>query len=236
MPIHAQAAGGQAHPCSAPGRPRVESVPRLPRASRPRGKWPRRGEPRRARCHLRLMRRGPEELFQVYTEDDFLGGAGLDELGGATHISAEDRRLRRMAGAAMLVGALGTVVGVVLVNASSPVAEKTRAARAGSRERAYGNLPGDGLNAAARRFPAAPVRGLAHARRRSRGESRPRAARRTASRAVAAQMRRHEDVQPATSARYVASPPAAAASAVSSVTCNPQSAARGVRVRAVTRG
>jgi len=74
-----------------------------------------------------LLRRRPREVYRVYTEEEYLNGAG-SELAGAREWpemvepagkgAGERRRLRRAAGVAMLAGAMGTVGGVVATNGS----------------------------------------------------------------------------------------------------------------------
>jgi hypothetical protein len=73
---------------------------------------------------MTLVRRRPREVYRVYSEEEYLNGAGA-ELAGvgewpagvepARHGSGE-RRLRRVAGVAMLTGAVGAVGGVVALN------------------------------------------------------------------------------------------------------------------------
>ena len=131
MPIRAQAAGSRVSPCL---------------GFRPPAWLGGRGGDR-----VMLLRRRPREVYRVYSEDEYLNGAGLDgahrELAapaaarGLTAAYAEDesrwtaprsswrpstgsqargeRRLRRVAGVAMLAGAVGTVGGVVVLNSAS---------------------------------------------------------------------------------------------------------------------
>jgi hypothetical protein len=81
---------------------------------------------------MTLLRRRPREVYRVYTEDEYLNGAGL-EVGAELEVAAGDgwpapvgparkcggeRRLRRAAGVAMLAGAVGTVGGVVVMTGS----------------------------------------------------------------------------------------------------------------------
>jgi hypothetical protein len=70
------------------------------------------------------LRRRPREVYRVYSEDEYLNGAG-SELAtvGEWPVSVEPasevvggRRSRRVAGVAMLVGAVGMVGGVVVMN------------------------------------------------------------------------------------------------------------------------
>jgi hypothetical protein len=75
---------------------------------------------------MSILRRRPREVYRVYTEEDYLNGAGsepepVDELPVAAEPGCKlvgERRLRRAAGVAMLAGAVGTVGGVVAANSS----------------------------------------------------------------------------------------------------------------------
>jgi len=79
---------------------------------------------------VRRPRRRPREVYRVYSEDEYLNGAESEpatvgETVGEEPVAAEpatkdlrERRLRRMAGVAMLAGAVGTVAGVVVANSS----------------------------------------------------------------------------------------------------------------------
>jgi hypothetical protein len=91
---------------------------------------------RRGGDRVTLRRRRSREVYRVYTEDEYLNGAGLEpatigewpaavEPADACLVAAEprrglvrERRLRRAAGAAMLAGAVGTVGGVLAINSS----------------------------------------------------------------------------------------------------------------------
>jgi hypothetical protein len=94
---------------------------------------------RRSGDRVMLRRRAPREVYRVYDEDEFLDGAGDEEffepvepvkpvkpvepvkLGEpAASAGTGERRLRRLAGAAMLVGAVGTVGGAIAINISRP--------------------------------------------------------------------------------------------------------------------
>lgn len=219
MPIHAQATGSRVYPRLASGRPRVESPVQRLGGSRPRGNSSRRGGPRRAGSLLGLMRRRPEELFQVYTEDEFLNGVGPDDRGGPMHASPEAWRTRRLAGVAMLVGALGTVVGVILVNVQWPAGQGSRAAGARPRYLAHRDPPVHASIAARARSASARVssaavqaRATVTARARSAAASRRGPARRAALRSVAGRTDGRGDARGAAVARYVASQDAAVAS------------------------
>jgi hypothetical protein len=67
---------------------------------------------------MTLLRRRPREVYRVYSEEEYLGGAGTP-LGGTAQWhagSGEEHRLRRVAGVAMLAGVLGAVGGLVCLN------------------------------------------------------------------------------------------------------------------------
>jgi len=81
---------------------------------------------------MTLMRRRPRAVYRVYTEEEYL--AGVDALGDwqapSPGEATRGRRLHRLAGAAALSGAVGTVVGVVgfAVLRAHPVARRAMAA------------------------------------------------------------------------------------------------------------
>jgi hypothetical protein len=69
---------------------------------------------------MTLLRRRPREVYRVYSEEEYLGGAGT-QLGGiaewrAAEPELAEHRLRRAAGVAMLAGVLGAVGGLVCLN------------------------------------------------------------------------------------------------------------------------
>jgi hypothetical protein len=69
---------------------------------------------------MTLLRRRPREVYRVYSEEEYLGGAGT-QLGGIAGWHAAEpelaaHRLRRAAGVAMLAGVLGAVGGLVCLN------------------------------------------------------------------------------------------------------------------------
>lgn len=78
---------------------------------------------------MTLLRRRPREIYRVYSEEEYLNGAG-SELGGVAELpivdsslstapsghGAEDHRLRRVTSVAMLAGAVFTVGVVVFLN------------------------------------------------------------------------------------------------------------------------
>jgi hypothetical protein len=81
---------------------------------------------------MMLLRRRPREVYRVYSEDEYLDGAGA-EVGAGLEVAAVgtwppaaeparkaagERRLRRVAGVAMLAGALGAVGGLVVMTSS----------------------------------------------------------------------------------------------------------------------
>jgi hypothetical protein len=82
---------------------------------------------------MTLLRRVPREVYRVYDEDDFFAGA-VGECVGSTSVGAAEGRVSRIAGAALLLGVVGAVGGLVIVN-SLP------------RVRGSGRRPGGGLPA-----------------------------------------------------------------------------------------
>jgi hypothetical protein len=70
---------------------------------------------------MTLLRRGPREIYRVYGEAEFFDGAADIELFMPTSVSGGgDLRLRRLAGAALLAGAVGTMCGAVVLTSSRP--------------------------------------------------------------------------------------------------------------------
>jgi hypothetical protein len=75
---------------------------------------------------MSILRRRPREVYRVYTEDEYLDGAGSEPATvEQSPVAAEpgrklmgESRLRRAAGMAMLAGAVGAVGGVVVANSS----------------------------------------------------------------------------------------------------------------------
>jgi hypothetical protein len=75
---------------------------------------------------MSILRRRPREVYRVYTEDEYLDGAGSEPATvEQSPVAAEpgrklmgEGRLRRAAGMAMLAGAVGAVGGVVVANSS----------------------------------------------------------------------------------------------------------------------
>jgi len=137
-----------------------------------------------------LLGRRPRRLYQVYAEDEFLHGAGLEELQEPVATEIGEARSRRLAGAAMLAGAVGTVGGVIAINIVMPASGPGRKAHRGSnpaarpyrqvlpaavslaapRVSASSGLPlGAGHGHGAGRLPAdrAPARSFQHAVRRA---------------------------------------------------------------------
>jgi hypothetical protein len=82
---------------------------------------------------LVLPRRAPREVYRVYTEDEYL--AGVDErLPDIAGLPADaQNRLRRIAGAALLMGACGAVGGVLALGGFAPATGPTRRMRLGGR-------------------------------------------------------------------------------------------------------
>jgi hypothetical protein len=82
---------------------------------------------RRRGCdRMTRLRRRPREVYRVYTEDEYLGGAGLEvatvgewpPAAEPARKGAGERRLRRAAGMAMLAGTVGAVGGLVVMTGS----------------------------------------------------------------------------------------------------------------------
>ena len=93
---------------------------------------------RRGGDRVTLLRRSPREVYRVYTEEEYLNGAGLEPAVALTEgwpvaparIAAHARRLHRVVGMALLAGAVGTVGGVVAAN--NPWAQRGVGRRPGS--------------------------------------------------------------------------------------------------------
>jgi hypothetical protein len=82
------------------------------------------------RMTLRVRRRA---VYRVYGEDEFLGGVcGVDSC-ERVGSGVGERRLRRLAGAAMLAGAVGVVGGAIVTTTMSSGRGAVRKLRAGSR-------------------------------------------------------------------------------------------------------
>jgi len=81
---------------------------------------------------MTLLRRAPREVYRVYGEEEFFACAGGDErLEVAASGMGERRRLQRVAGAAMLLAAVGAVGGLIAITSLSPVAGDGRRVGAG---------------------------------------------------------------------------------------------------------
>jgi hypothetical protein len=65
---------------------------------------------------MTLLRRRPREIYRVYSEEEYLGGAGSELGAGTESASAGTHRLHRIVGVAVLVGATGMVGAVVALN------------------------------------------------------------------------------------------------------------------------
>ncbi len=74
---------------------------------------------------MTLLRRAPREVYRVYGEDEFFARVDHDERPEPTAPGMGARRLRRMAGATMLLAVTGAVGGLVVI-ASLPAASGTR--------------------------------------------------------------------------------------------------------------
>jgi hypothetical protein len=81
---------------------------------------------------LNLLRRAPRTVYRVFDEEEYLSGSGEEECFTAPASGARDRRLRRAASAAMLVGTVSAIGGLVTLSDVWPV-------------RGSGRRPGVGL-------------------------------------------------------------------------------------------
>jgi hypothetical protein len=81
---------------------------------------------------MTLLRRAPREVYRVYSEAEFFdGAAGMELFTPASGSGAGERRLRRLAGAALLAGAVGTMGGAVVLAGSRPTRGSGRRASNG---------------------------------------------------------------------------------------------------------
>lgn len=75
---------------------------------------------------MTLLRRAPREVYRVFSEEDFLSGAGLDEQEQALPTALDEpsrtppRRLGRVAGVAMVAGAVAVVVVLLVLTRTAP--------------------------------------------------------------------------------------------------------------------
>lgn len=90
---------------------------------------------------MMLLRARSRDTYRIYSEEEFLSGAGSEQpfepVGpeeplGLIALASSRRRLRRLAGVAMLAGAVGTAGGVVAVDPLSPHRAVARKARGSS--------------------------------------------------------------------------------------------------------
>jgi hypothetical protein len=88
-----------------------------------------------------LLRRAPREVYRVFSEDDFLDGAGSTEPFKPVANEIGEPRLRRIAGVAMLAGVLVVVLGLLVIN-GLPARTRGPAARAGAAA-AHAFTPGE---------------------------------------------------------------------------------------------
>lgn len=132
-----------------------------------------------------ILQRRPREVYRVYTEEEYLNGAGFEPATvDESPISAEpgktlagERRLRRAAGVAMLAGAIATVGAVVAANISR--AHRGAVRKPGSLVAATRSSPPlpSPVQASSRAVPAAPA--VAHRTVQVTRLSGPRAGRRS---------------------------------------------------------
>jgi len=90
---------------------------------------------------MTLLRRAPREVYRVYEEDEFFADAVHEERFGSTISDAGEGRVRRIAGAAMLLGAVGVVGGLVVVNSLPPARGPGRRALGGLRAKSRSLAP-----------------------------------------------------------------------------------------------
>ncbi len=82
---------------------------------------------------MMVLRRAPREVYRVYSEEEFFDGAAdMAPFTPTNSSGAGERRLRRLAGAAMLAGAMGTMGGAVLLAGSRPTRGPDRRAGNGA--------------------------------------------------------------------------------------------------------
>ena len=164
------------------------------------------------------MRRYAEELFQVYTEDEFLSAVVPESPVGPTRAQADKRQGRRLATAAMLVGAFAAVAWVILIETQPLAGRRARAAGAGHRRPAHRDRLGDASVAGGSRSAGAQAGATANAPAPPRRASRRGPSRRAAARSAASQTPVRDDAPAGAIARQVARP---AATVVASVTRAP---------------
>jgi hypothetical protein len=164
------------------------------------------------------MRRCAEEPFQVYTEDEFLSAVVPESPVGPTRALADERQRRRLATAAMLVGAFAAVAWVILIETQPLAGRRARAAGAGHRRPAHRDRLRDASVAGRVRSGGAQATATANAPAPRRRAGRRGPVRRAAGRSAAGQTTVRDDAPAAAIARYVARP---AATAVASVTPAP---------------
>ena len=124
MPFRAQAAGGWVSPRLVPGRSRGE-------ASLAVVGWELVGRPGHtealdARMLVIEMGAVLSERFRVVSEDEFWQGASMDWSAASARPPHEDRWRRRVAGAALVAGAVGAVGAVTAVSLSLPTRHSRR--------------------------------------------------------------------------------------------------------------
>jgi hypothetical protein len=159
MPIHAQATGSRVSPHLASGRPRGRDPARTRGRTRRREDRREAGATRRGRAPVSLKRAGPEQRFRVYSEEEFLAGFEPEHPGDPASQTTDARRARRLAATAMLVGAVGTAGGTILLDVLSPAGKGTRVA-GGGRRAVVGHHPRERSHVSRRPLVAstAPVR------------------------------------------------------------------------------
>jgi len=78
-----------------------------------------------------IWRRSQRAVYRIYGEDEFLGAVGEVHLPEPVVSDVGERRLRRLAGVAMLAGAVGVVAGTISATTTFSGRGATRKLRAG---------------------------------------------------------------------------------------------------------
>jgi hypothetical protein len=82
-------------------------------------------------CAQMIWRRSRRAVYRIYGEDEFLGGVGDVDLPEPVMSGMRERRLRRLAGVAMLAGAVGMVGGTISATTTFSGRGAARKLRAG---------------------------------------------------------------------------------------------------------
>jgi hypothetical protein len=157
------------------------------------------------------MRRCPEELFQVYTEDEFLSGVAPENPVGPARAPADGRPRRRLAAAAMLSGALAGVVWVILSETQPLAGRRVRVADTEQGRPAHRRRLKDAPMVGRVRSAGARAGSTANAPAPGRRAGRRLPLRRAGARSAAGRAAGRDDARAAAIARYVVARPAAGA-------------------------